>query len=252
MWLQQHGITAIVNAAKDAAPLAEPELAAAGVRRLVHLPLHDDSEHDRLQSRGNYALLRAGAAAVAEALGPQLPLSPAAAAAIASFDGAQPGALCDGASALDPSRVPASGAVFVHCAMGRSRSAAVVAMHLVLNRGLPLLSALVLLKARRPVASPNEAFIAALVATEEVASAASTHTGSHLCSVPDDLQLSHYALVRAFDMQTGAALPVGSASASWNAALSVARKLAAAYDSAAPLASLPPTVAAPTVWSRSS
>lgn len=220
------------------------------MRRLVHLPLHDDSEHDRLQSRGNYALLRAGAAAVAEALGPQLPLSPAAAAAIASFEGAQPGALCDGASALDPSRVTESKAVYVHCAMGRSRSAAVVAMHLVLNRGLPLLAALALLKARRPVASPNEAFIAALVATEEVAAAAST--GSHLCSVPDDLQLSHHALVRAFDMQTGAALPVGSARASWNAALAVARTLAAAYDPAAPLASLPPAVAAPKVWNRGS
>ncbi len=242
-WLQEHGISTIVNAAKDAKPLAGDALAAAGVRRLVHLPLHDDSEPDRLEARGNYALLRAGAAAVAEAFGPRVLLNPAAAAAIALFDGAQPGALPERAALLDPAGAPpAQPAVYVHCAMGRSRSAAVILLYLVLHRGLPLLSALVLLRARRPIACPNEAFMAALVATEEVANAPNSAS-----SVPEDLQLSQYALVRQFEMQRGAPLPAGSTRSGWDAALAIARRLAAAFDTAAPLASLPPNVV-PVVW----
>lgn len=254
VWLREHGSSTIVNAAKDAQPLAEDALTAAGVSRLVHLPLHDDSEPERLEVRGNYALLRADAAAVAEALGPQVPLSPAAAAAIASFDVAEPGALPEPAEAMDPAGGPqAHPVVYVHCAMGRSRSAAVVLMHLVLNRGMSLLAALVLLRARRPVACPNEAFIAALVATEEVTSAAialtdgSDGSPNYASTVPGDLQLSHYALVRQFDMQMGAPLRVGSTRCIWDAALAIARRLAAAYDSTAPLASLPSTVV-PAVW----
>ena len=126
--------------------------------------------------------------------------------------------------------------------MGRSRSAAVILLYLVLHRGMPLLSALVLLRARRPIACPNEGFMAAVVATEEVANAPNSAS-----SVPEDLQLSQYALVREFEMQRGAPLPAGSTRSKWDAALAIARRLAAAHDAAAPLASLPPNVV-PAVW----
>jgi hypothetical protein len=245
-WLQQHGIHTVVNAAKDARPLAQDVLAAAGVRRLVHLPLHDDSEAERLAQRGNYALLRAGAAAIAEAFGLKEQMSSAAVAAIASLELTETGALPQSACQVDSAGVACtSGGVFVHCAFGRSRSAAVVVMYLILYRGLSLLAALVLLRARRPITLPNEAFTAALIASEEVAAASS----SKVSSVPEDLQLTQYALIREFNMQTGARLPSGSTGAHWNTALAIARSLAAAYDSDAPFASLPATFVPPTVWS---
>ena len=102
-----------------------------------------------------------------------------------------------------------------------------------------------LLRARRPITLPNEAFTAALIASEEVAAASSSKDSS----VPEDLQLTQYALIREFDMQTGARLLSGSAAAHWNTALAIARSLAAAYDSDAPFASLPTTFVPPTVWS---
>ena len=255
VWLQEHGIRTIINAAKDARPLPQDALAAAGVRRLVHLPLHDDSEAERLASRGNYALLRSGAAAIGEALGPQQQLSPAVVATISSLEIADTGALPASAVAMDPAAASACGAVFVHCAFGRSRSAAVVAMHLVLNRGLPLLAALVLLRARRPITLPNQAFTAALIATEEAtASAAAPKAAADGArhdsgSVPDDLQLTQYALVRQFNMQTGAPLPSGAGRSEWNDALSIARSLALPHDAAAPVASLPANFQLPVVWS---
>ena len=61
--------------------------------------------------------------------------------------------------------------------------------------------------------------------------------------MPEDLQISHRAFVREFNMQTGAPLLVGSTRAKWNATVAVARKLAATYDPVNPLTS--PHVAAP-------
>jgi hypothetical protein len=169
-------------------PLVLDMLAAAGVRRLVHLPLHDDSEAERLAQRGNYALIRAGAAAIADAFGPKEQLSSSAVAAIASLELTETGVLPEIALVTDSADVvSAGGAVFVHCAFGRLRSAAVVAIYLIKYRDLSFFAALVLLRARRPVT-----FTAALVSTEEVAAASCS---SKVSSVPEDRQLMQYALI---------------------------------------------------------
>lgn len=56
--------------------------------------------------------------------------------------------------------------VLVHCTMGMSRSATLVLAYLVRHSSMSLAEALVWLKQRRPVASPNPGFMAQLVAFE--------------------------------------------------------------------------------------
>ena len=58
------------------------------------------------------------------------------------------------------------GHVLVHCVWGMSRSASVVVAFLIAARGMPLYAALRILRARRPVARPNEGFMAQLQAFE--------------------------------------------------------------------------------------
>ena len=58
------------------------------------------------------------------------------------------------------------GGVLVHCIAGVSRSATIVIAHLVAARGMSLLDAAGLVKAKRKVVLPNRGFFAELVALE--------------------------------------------------------------------------------------
>ncbi len=58
--------------------------------------------------------------------------------------------------------IGAGGKVLVHCHAGVSRSATIVLLHLMINRGLSLAEAWAHLKAARPVANPNPGFWALL------------------------------------------------------------------------------------------
>lgn len=197
-FLREKGIKGIVNCANEASPLSAADLAAAGVRKLVHLPLHDDCEPATVARsmslilRGAHAaaaltvfggdadataasLIAAGAPlALAGAAGVPVTHEQAAAAAAVSHmssdllgPAASDGAVADSSIHAAPLPHP----IFIHCAVGRSRSASVVAAFLVLFRGLRLLDAMMLLRHRRPIAMPNLGFFAALVAIEELANA---------------------------------------------------------------------------------
>lgn len=56
--------------------------------------------------------------------------------------------------------------VFVHCAVGKSRSATIVVNYLMHKYNLTLLQALEYLKSRRPIARPNDAFLQQLLNVE--------------------------------------------------------------------------------------
>jgi len=56
--------------------------------------------------------------------------------------------------------------VLVHCTMGMSRSCSIVLAYLVRHQGMSLAQALVHVKERRPVTSPNPGFMTQLVAFE--------------------------------------------------------------------------------------
>ena len=58
--------------------------------------------------------------------------------------------------------IRSGGQILVHCHAGVSRSATIVLLHLMINRGLSLPDAWAILKARRPVANPNPGFWARL------------------------------------------------------------------------------------------
>lgn len=195
-FLREKGIKGIVNCANEASPLSAADLAAAGVRKLVHLPLHDDCEPATVARSMSLILRGAHAAAALAAFGGDadataaslvaggVPLAvpgaavtaeqAAAAAAVSHMSCSLlgPAAAADGAAAGSAIHAaPLPNPVFIHCAVGRSRSASVVAAFLVLFRGLRLLDAMLLLRHRRPIVMPNLGFFAALVAIEELANA---------------------------------------------------------------------------------
>lgn len=195
-FLREKGIRGIVNCANEAAPLSSADLDAAGVRKLVHLPLHDDCEPPTVARsmslilRGAHAAaalaafggdaeatsasLLAGAAALAlpgDAGAPVTPAQAAAAAAVPPASSDLPRGTGEAASDPSPHAAPLPHPVFIHCAVGRSRSASVVAAFLMQFRGLRLLDAMLLLRMRRPIVMPNLGFFAALVAIEELANA---------------------------------------------------------------------------------
>jgi atypical dual specificity phosphatase len=60
-----------------------------------------------------------------------------------------------------------TGAVLVHCAHGASRSASVVAAHLMSTRGWTAAETLAYLREQRPVVRPNEGFVNQLEVWEE-------------------------------------------------------------------------------------
>jgi hypothetical protein len=150
-FLRARGIRAVVNCAIDSEPLAEEERRAAGVDffrwiRIVDLPGADNR-------RG----IDEGLAALAEAVAHVAPAEAAASAAAAS---AAAGAAVRGATSAS------GGGVLVHCIAGVSRSATIVIAHLVAARGMSLLDAAGLVKAKRKVVLPNRGFFAELVALE--------------------------------------------------------------------------------------
>ena len=128
--LRALGVTSIVNCAYNSEPLPAAELAAAGVAHAARLLFRDEAARP---GQDNLALIRAGAAAVAEGL------------------------------------AATRGAVLVHCVAGVSRSASVVLAFLVARQGLPLADAAARVKAARPVAHPNAGFWKALVEIEREA-----------------------------------------------------------------------------------
>jgi protein-tyrosine phosphatase len=65
---------------------------------------------------------------------------------------------------------PGNGSVLVHCAMGVSRSPAVVAAYLMVSRRLQSSEALAIVCRCRPIASPNKGFLAALLDFEKTIS----------------------------------------------------------------------------------
>ena len=89
-------------------------------------------------------------------------------------------------------------------AQGRSRSAAVVFMNLVIKRGLPVLAAFLLLTARRPSLVPMKRSLWRWLRRRDKMAASAPKdsvdgTPNSLSSVPEDLQVSHRAFVLEFD-----------------------------------------------------
>ena len=69
----------------------------------------------------------------------------------------------------------ASGGVLVHCHQGKSRSCAVVASYLMKTQYLTLEGAMKVVRAGRPVASPNAGFIAQLLKYQRILRMAEPH-----------------------------------------------------------------------------
>jgi len=126
--VRRYGVTSIVNCAFNSEPLSEATRADAGVGHYTRLDFRDVPA---LAGQDNAALIRAGAAAVAEGV------------------------------------ASTRGAVLVHCVAGMSRSTSCVAAYLVLHRGLSLADAMTAIRAARPAAQPNAGFWQALCGIEE-------------------------------------------------------------------------------------
>lgn len=72
----------------------------------------------------------------------------------------------DAAIAFIDAALASGGAVLVHCVMGRSRSATIVAAYLMRTERLPMLAALARIRAVRPIVSPNPSFALQLLRLE--------------------------------------------------------------------------------------
>lgn len=141
--LSRFGVRAIVNCAVDSHPLPPEARRAAGVGFYHQLQLVDAPGATNLDS------LRAGAAAVEEAVRHAEAEAAAAAAAAATGDG--------GAAATAPPP-----AVLIHCVAGISRSTSVTIAYLMTRRSHSLRAAALLVKRARKVAYPNIGFLTAL------------------------------------------------------------------------------------------
>ena len=133
--LSAAGVTSVVNCAFNSEPLPSDALLRAGVTHYTRLDFVDEAAR---AGQDSAALIRAGAAAVAEGI------------------------------------AGTRGAVLVHCVAGMSRSSSVVAAYLMLHEGYSLLDAMRAVKAARPLAHPNKGFWHALRAIEESVGRASS------------------------------------------------------------------------------
>lgn len=227
-WLSGAGVKLILNCAKEASILTDAERDEAGVGRIVRLALDDveDARHIRttlpviLSGARELGASITGAGAVSvEEIQHLLTVG---------SDERIPAPAVDGVASPSPAT-----RALVHCAVGRSRSATTLITYLMLFRGVSLISALTLVKARRPLVLPNAGFLAILVAIEERiaefraacgatsdgagavseptaegcgASAAPAHARTP-CSVHRDILATHSARMRRFDAYSGRALP---------------------------------------------
>jgi hypothetical protein len=151
--LRPRTIRHVVNCAREIPPPAE-ELRAADAT-CTHLPIDDSARFDIAP------FLSQGADAIAAHL--QLARCPSPSFSVASAD-YESGGSCDALAPPPPAKEQRS--VVVHCAMGVSRSASVVLAFLIRHRGMSLVDALALVRARRFVAYPNKGFLRSLRAFE--------------------------------------------------------------------------------------
>ena len=172
-FLRAAGIAAVVNCAVDSEPLSEAERAAAGVDFFRWIKIVD------LPGADNRRGIDAGLAALDEAV--------AHATAVAA---ALPGGGARG--------------VLVHCIAGVSRSATIVIAHLVAARGMSLLDAATLVKAKRKVVLPNRGFFGCLMELERELRG--------VCSLPDNALMMHKSTpMTAVRVKNGAAAIVSGA-----------------------------------------
>lgn len=190
-WLHRHSVVGIVNCANEIEPLSGGALDASGVKEIVAIGMRDDEEVRYVPS--SFDAIRRAADEIARLSGDApAPTAEAVEAAMA----VPPSQATLGPAPAAP--VPDRRAVLVHCAVGRSRSASALLAYLVLHRGMSLVDAYLLVRARRPIVLPNVGFLAAVVVMEEARAGA--------CTVPEPVLRLHPAALRGFDVGTGRAL----------------------------------------------
>jgi hypothetical protein len=177
--LRPRAIRHVVNCAREIPPPAD-ELRAADAT-CTHLPIDDSARFDIAP------FLSQGADAIAAHLQlAQKSTSPSLSAASAdgecggSSDAPAPSSVASPAPPVHEQR-----SVVVHCAMGVSRSASVVIAFLIRHRGMSLVDALALVRARRFVAYPNKGFLRSLRAFES-----QCRGGAH-SSLPEEAMQLH-------------------------------------------------------------